>query len=462
MPNKILSKFEINDKEIEIVSGDITKIHSDVIVSSDDNYISMGGGVSKAIKIASKDVAYDESRKFVPAVLGDVVVTNAGKLKSDYVFHAIVIDYDKWKFPDIDIIKNVTKQCILKADELGCQSISLPAFGTGAGYLGFENCANGVIEAIFSEYSKLKILKNIKIVLLNDEILLSFYKIIIEQRLRIEYEEKIKKLQKDNNTLINEINKKSEFQNIPFPIVTTRRLIDTQSKNQMKFTSTIDAGESIIKFLGSIIFSFYLRETNNREEFYNEFNKPMTDGTWCYLIEKYIALITSSSPLFIIISNIFLKNKGYIKSIIKIRNEEHGHGSTVDDPFYLKPYNAVFKEYEKLFNGIKEIESCNFFYLDDIDFHEISFKYKIKKIVGETTFYNNEYIISDHRLNRNKLYFSDKDFVEILPLNPFMTYSPCDKCNNMDTFFIEHIVLGEKQKQKYHSYRGNHRIEIFL
>ena len=460
MPNKILSKFEINEKEIEIVSGDITEIHSDVIVSSDDNYISMGGGVSRAIKMATKDVAFDESRKFVPATLGDVVVTNAGKLKSDYVFHAIVIDYDTMKFPDIDIIKSVTKKCILQADELGCQSISIPAFGTGAGYLGFENCANGVIETIFSEFSKLKILKNIKIVLLNDEILLSFYKIIIEQRLRIEYEEKLSKLQKDNNRLIDTINKNSEYQNIPYPIITTKRLIETQSKNQMKFTSTIDAGESIIKFLGSIIFSFYLREADNKEEFFNEFNKPMTDGTWYYLIDKYNALIKTPSLLFKKVSNIFLNNKGYIKSIIKIRNEEHGHGSTVDDPFHLKTFNAVFKEYEKLFKGIKEIESCNFFYLDDIDLEENSFKYRIKKIIGETIFYKNEEIISGHRLNKNKLYFSDKEFTEILSLHPFMTYSPCDKCNNMDTFFIEHIVLGEKQKQKYHSYRGNHRIEI--
>jgi O-acetyl-ADP-ribose deacetylase (regulator of RNase III) len=66
--------------KLNVVFGDITASSAQVIVSSDDYYITMGGGVSGAIlRAGGQEVMIDAAKK-VPVKLGDVVVTTAGRL----------------------------------------------------------------------------------------------------------------------------------------------------------------------------------------------------------------------------------------------------------------------------------------------------------------------------------------------------------------------------------------------
>jgi O-acetyl-ADP-ribose deacetylase (regulator of RNase III) len=84
--------YTFEKSRINIVFGDITSSTAQVIVSSDDYYITMGGGVSGAIlRAGGQEIMIDAAKK-VPAKLGDVVVTTAGRLKAQYVFHAITIE----------------------------------------------------------------------------------------------------------------------------------------------------------------------------------------------------------------------------------------------------------------------------------------------------------------------------------------------------------------------------------
>src|SRR5437868_6257419 len=90
---------------IHVLIEDITRLPARVgaIVSSDDNYLTAGGGVSKAIiRAAGASRVPDEMQVLVwgpggrqPSArsqlkAGQVVYTTAGQLQADYVFHAIV------------------------------------------------------------------------------------------------------------------------------------------------------------------------------------------------------------------------------------------------------------------------------------------------------------------------------------------------------------------------------------
>ena len=74
-------QYIFNKSKLTVRFGNILESQSEIIVSSDDCYVSMGGGVSRAIlKEGGLGIKYD-AQKMVPVSLGDVVVTMAGSLE---------------------------------------------------------------------------------------------------------------------------------------------------------------------------------------------------------------------------------------------------------------------------------------------------------------------------------------------------------------------------------------------
>ena len=147
------SDYRINQSLFRVAYGDITNLPVEAIVSSDDTYLSMGGGVSLAIAIRAGDALRAEARKHVPLRAGDVVVTSAGHLKARYVFHAATIDYDRMVMPDEEIIAHATARCLQLAETLGVRTIAFPALGTGVGRFPFNLAAETMLKAIIDHLS---------------------------------------------------------------------------------------------------------------------------------------------------------------------------------------------------------------------------------------------------------------------------------------------------------------------
>jgi O-acetyl-ADP-ribose deacetylase (regulator of RNase III) len=146
MPHERTYKF--GDSTLTLCFGDIVRADAQVIVSSDDCYITMGGGVSAAILGAGGEaIALDASKK-VPAALGDVVVTTAGALRAQYVFHAITIGPNPEGLMHSDIIERTTRRCMQMLDVLQLSSIALPAIGAGVAGFSYEDVAATMAEVI--------------------------------------------------------------------------------------------------------------------------------------------------------------------------------------------------------------------------------------------------------------------------------------------------------------------------
>ena len=73
--------YKFNESTLTVKFGNILESQSEVIVSSDDCYVSMGGGVSRAILKEGGLGIKSDAQKMVPVPLGDVVVTTAGSLE---------------------------------------------------------------------------------------------------------------------------------------------------------------------------------------------------------------------------------------------------------------------------------------------------------------------------------------------------------------------------------------------
>lgn len=157
--------FMIHDAQLSILYSDIRKIKAEVIVSSDDEMITMTGGVSEAIRGLTGEIVFEEAQAQIPAKLGEVVVTSGGKSWAKYVFHAITIDFKTGERVNADVIESITKKCLKKAEELKVKTLVFPALATGAARADFEEVASAMVDTIGNYLLKTNKLERITIAL---------------------------------------------------------------------------------------------------------------------------------------------------------------------------------------------------------------------------------------------------------------------------------------------------------
>ena len=125
--------------ELEVVEGDIAAIAVDAVANAANDHLWMGAGVAGAIKRAGGEDIEQEAMAQGPIQVGDAVATGAGRLPARWVIHAAVMGQDL--ATSGDAIRRATRRTLALADELGAESLALPAFGTGVGGFPLDECA---------------------------------------------------------------------------------------------------------------------------------------------------------------------------------------------------------------------------------------------------------------------------------------------------------------------------------
>ncbi len=150
-------QYAIGKSSITVVWDSIVHSKAEVIVSSDDCQLSMGGGVSRAIReAAGKDLAWD-ARKMVsgrrPPRPGDILVTSAGRLPAKYLLHAVTLAWAESDLPKEAIIRQATRKALDTMRALDCRSIAFPALGTGVAQIPPVVAASEMATVIASPFS---------------------------------------------------------------------------------------------------------------------------------------------------------------------------------------------------------------------------------------------------------------------------------------------------------------------
>lgn len=145
--------YKIKGSRLTVDVGSVLDTAAEVIVSSDDYQLTMGGGVSAAIRKAAGNALILDAAKAVPRKEGDVVVTTAGTLPARYVFHVITIGPQHWGKagvpPDVvGMVRRATRKCLELMQPLGVRSIVFPALGTGAAGYPIEDSAAAMAEVV--------------------------------------------------------------------------------------------------------------------------------------------------------------------------------------------------------------------------------------------------------------------------------------------------------------------------
>jgi O-acetyl-ADP-ribose deacetylase (regulator of RNase III) len=125
--------------ELSVVEGDIATLDVDAVANAANDRLWMGAGVAGALKRAGGEEIEREAVAKGPIAIGDAVATGAGHLPARWVIHAAVMGQDLRT--SAEAITSATQRALEVADELGAESLALPAFGTGVGGFPLDECA---------------------------------------------------------------------------------------------------------------------------------------------------------------------------------------------------------------------------------------------------------------------------------------------------------------------------------
>jgi len=128
---------------LEVRRADVTTLEVDAIANAANTELRHGGGVAAAIARAGGPDVQRESDERAPIGLGDAVETTAGDMPARYVIHAATMELGGPT--SRPIIERATESTLARAEELGCRSLALVAFGTGVGGFPVEEAAETMV-----------------------------------------------------------------------------------------------------------------------------------------------------------------------------------------------------------------------------------------------------------------------------------------------------------------------------
>jgi O-acetyl-ADP-ribose deacetylase (regulator of RNase III) len=131
--------------ELEVRDGDIAALEVDAVANAANDRLWMGSGVAGAIKRAGGEEIEREAMQQAPIAVGEAVATGAGRLPARWVIHGAVMGQDLRT--NAELVQRTTESCLRLADDLGAESLALPAFGTGVGGFPVDECARVMVAA---------------------------------------------------------------------------------------------------------------------------------------------------------------------------------------------------------------------------------------------------------------------------------------------------------------------------
>jgi len=132
--------------ELEVFQADVTTLEVDAIANAANTDLAHGGGVAATISRAGGPEVQRESYERAPIGLGEAVQTTAGHMQARYVIHAATMELGGPT--SAELIRRSTESTLAKAEELGCRSLALVAFGTGVGGFPLDEAAELMVGAV--------------------------------------------------------------------------------------------------------------------------------------------------------------------------------------------------------------------------------------------------------------------------------------------------------------------------
>jgi O-acetyl-ADP-ribose deacetylase (regulator of RNase III) len=156
---KLRSDYKFGVRTLTVMAANIETLPSldnelEVIVSSDDNYLTHGGGVSASIWEAAGPMLEEYvNHNRIVLRLADVWPTTAGNLKLKAIYHAISIDFDTNKILSAESARELYGKILDLAGNSSIKTVALPLLGAGAGGMEVDVSGTALAEALHTRSS---------------------------------------------------------------------------------------------------------------------------------------------------------------------------------------------------------------------------------------------------------------------------------------------------------------------
>ncbi|XP_062288428.1 protein mono-ADP-ribosyltransferase PARP14-like [Scomber scombrus] len=156
---------------IQVVTGNITKEITDVVVNSSNNDFTLKTGVSKAILDAAGQAVEAECQTLGAQPNPGIIMTQPGNLKCKKILHLHLGQNDPVR------IQKVVKDALLMCVKNSHTSVSFPAIGTGQGSVKARQVADAMLDAVIDvlRQNTSSPLKTVRIVIFQAPMLKEFY-----------------------------------------------------------------------------------------------------------------------------------------------------------------------------------------------------------------------------------------------------------------------------------------------
>ncbi len=165
-------------KTLRLEEGDITRVTADAIVNAANSRLAGGGGVDGAVHRAAGPSVMAEldgiREKIGHCETGHAVVTKAGKLHAQYIFHAVGPVYRGGEHGEAEALASCHRECLQLAAERGLKSIAFPAISTGIYGYPLAQAAEIALREIRAFLDRPGSVEEVRVVLFGQESLQAF------------------------------------------------------------------------------------------------------------------------------------------------------------------------------------------------------------------------------------------------------------------------------------------------
>jgi len=157
---------KIKDSTIRLEKGDLTAMEIEAIVFYASPDLQLGSGFGSAIAARGGPSIQEELKAFGTASVGQAVVTEAGRLNSNFIVHAVG---PRFQEKDTETKLRTTMQnTIDTANKKGIKKIAFPPMGRGFYGIPLDTCAKIMVEEINSKLSNGTSLEEVVICVLDN------------------------------------------------------------------------------------------------------------------------------------------------------------------------------------------------------------------------------------------------------------------------------------------------------
>ncbi|XP_072253975.1 poly(ADP-ribose) polymerase family member 14-related sequence 1 isoform X3 [Leuresthes tenuis] len=165
-----MHETKMGNVTVQVLTGDITKETTDIIVNSSNETFTLKSGVSKAILEAAGQAVEQECRNLGAEPNPGMIMTKPGNLQCKKILH-LVGQTDPGKINKA--VKNALQMCSSNSHT----SVSFPAIGTGQGQAQAKLVSDSMLDAVIDVLSQntSSTLTTIRIVIFQQQMLNDFY-----------------------------------------------------------------------------------------------------------------------------------------------------------------------------------------------------------------------------------------------------------------------------------------------